>query len=66
MGGGTMTELKACPFCGKQTATVKHSRNWGYFVSCQCTAVGPGRATAQAAKDAWNKRTEPAQAVLPL
>ena len=52
---------EACPFCGKRDAQVKHSRNWGYFVSCSCTAVGPGRGSRQGAIDAWNNRPEPVQ-----
>ena len=50
-----------CPFCGRQDAVVKSSRNWGYFVSCSCTAVGPGRNTRQGAIEAWNNRAEPEQ-----
>ena len=57
---------RACPFCGEQTAVVKHSIRWGYFVSCGCTAVGPGRDSRAGAIRAWNTRTEPAQGVLEL
>lgn len=53
--------FEACPFCGKRDAVVKSSRNWGYFVSCKCTAVGPGRNTKDGAIAAWNTRVEPIQ-----
>ena len=59
-------ELEYCPFCGKRRAHVKHSRQWGYFVSCECTAVGPGRNTVSGAINAWNTRPEPEQERLPL
>lgn len=51
----------ACPFCGRRKAEVKHSQRWGYFVSCACTAVGPGRATRIGAIEAWNHRSNPEQ-----
>ena len=54
-------ERKACPFCGKDATEVKHSGNWGYFVRCKCTAVGPGRNTKEGAIEAWNTRVEPLQ-----
>ena len=50
-----------CPFCGKQDAQVKHSPRWGWFVSCSCTAVGPGRGSKEGAIEAWNERAEPVQ-----
>ena len=56
-----MSELESCPFCGKQRAQVKHSPKWGYFVACQCTAVGPGKSSKKGAVDAWNTRIEPIQ-----
>ena len=56
-----MSELDPCPFCGRQSAQVKHSPRWGYFVSRTCTAVGPGRNTRDGAIDAWNTRLEPIQ-----
>lgn len=57
-----MTELrKACPFCGKRDAQVKHSPRWGWFVSCRCAAVGPSAGSKQGAIDAWNRRPEPEQ-----
>ena len=61
-----MIELSACPFCGKRRAQVKHSPRWGYFVSCACTAVGPGRNTKDGAASAWNERVEPVQGRLEL
>ena len=60
------TELLPCPFCGEQKAGVKHSGLWGYFVSCSCTAVGPGRTTRDAAIIAWNTRPEPKQGRLEI
>lgn len=61
-----MKTLDYCPFCGERRAHVKHSRMWGYFVACDCTAVGPGRATVAEAVDAWNERPEPKQGRLAL
>ena len=57
-------ELKPCPFCGQQQAKVKHSSRWGWFVSCQCAAVGPSSESREAAIDAWNTRPEPAQMMI--
>ena len=56
-----MGEMSAYPFCGKSSQTVKFSGRWGYFVSCKCTAVGPGRNTKDGAIGAWNTRPEPEQ-----
>ena len=52
---------EACPFCGKRNNQVKHSGRWGWFVSCQCAAVGPSAGSKQGAIDAWNRRVEPEQ-----
>ena len=52
---------ESCPFCGMQDAQVKHSSRWGWFVSCSCTAVGPGRGSKEGAIEAWNSRPEPMQ-----
>ena len=57
----TATELKPCPFCGESNARVKHSGRWGWFVSCQCAAVGPSAESREAAVEAWNTRLEPRQ-----
>lgn len=54
-------EMIFCPFCGECDARVKHSGNWGWFVSCRCTAVGPGRPTRSEAIAAWNTRAKPRQ-----
>lgn len=59
-----MTGLKPCPFCGRKAARVKHSGRWGWFVSCQCAAVGPSAESRDAAIEAWNKRVEPEQHML--
>ena len=56
-----MTELKPCPFCGAQNARVKSSGRWGWFVSCQCAAVGPSSESRQEAIERWNTRVEPRQ-----
>ena len=54
-------KLMPCPFCGEQNARVKHSGRWGWFVSCQCAAVGPSTESRGAAVEAWNTRPEPRQ-----
>lgn len=54
-------DYEACPFCGRRDAEVKHSPRWGYFVSCSCTAVGPGKASRDGAIEAWNHREAPIQ-----
>ena len=51
--------IKPCPFCGAIGARVKRSGRWGWFVSCQCAAVGPSSETREAAIAAWNRRAEP-------
>ena len=40
-------------------AKVKHSGRWGWFVSCQCAAVGPSAESRQEAIERWNARLEP-------
>ena len=50
---------KACPFCGRREARMKHSAKWGSFASCRCTAVGPSRKAPEAAWEAWDARPEP-------
>ena len=57
----TSDGLRPCPFCGQQSARVKHSGRWGWFVSCQCAAVGPSAESREAAVEAWNTRPEPRQ-----
>lgn len=52
-----MTEqLLPCPFCASTRQTVKHSGRWGWFVSCECAAVGPSCKTRALAIEAWNRR----------
>jgi len=54
-------DLLACPFCGRQQLRIKNSSNWGWFVSCGCHAVGPGKDSREGAIKAWNTRVEPIQ-----
>lgn len=61
-----MSELKPCPFCGKTDARIKHSSRWGWFVSCQCAAVGPSSKDRKSAILSWNTRPEPIQGRLDL
>lgn len=49
-------ELLPCPFCGSVKQTVKHSARWGWFVSCECAAVGPSAANRKQAVGKWNSR----------
>ena len=56
--------LSPCPFCGGEDQVVKHSNRWGWFVSCACTAVGPGKKSREMAILAWNARQEPKQTTL--
>ena len=51
-----MDKLIPCPFCGSTKQTVKHSARWGWFVSCECAAVGPSAGNRQSAIDRWNSR----------
>lgn len=48
--------LLPCPFCGSNCQTVKHSGRWGWFVSCECAAVGPSATSKQGAVELWNSR----------
>lgn len=48
--------LLPCPFCGSAKQTVKHSARWGWFVSCECAAVGPSAANRKQAVGKWNCR----------
>lgn len=48
--------LLPCPFCGSNCQTVKHSGRWGWFVSCECAAVGPSGTSKQDAIELWNGR----------
>lgn len=53
--------LMPCPFCGGSVQRVKSSGRWGWFVSCQCAAVGPSASTRELAIKRWNERREPRQ-----
>ena len=48
--------LMPCPFCGGRTQRVKSSGRWGWFVSCECAAVGPSADDKGGAIAAWNTR----------
>lgn len=53
--------IRPCPFCGGSVQRVKSSGRWGWFVSCQCTAVGPSASTRELAIERWNERRQPRQ-----
>lgn len=57
----TSDRLRPCPFCGGSVQRVKSSGRWGWFMSCQCAAVGPGADTRELAVERWNERREPRQ-----
>ena len=59
-----MSGISACPFCGGDRQTVKSSGRWGWFVSCECAAVGPSAGSRDGAIKAWNTRREPKQPTL--
>lgn len=52
-------ELKSCPFCGSNTASVSdNGRGLIFHVRCdKCRAAGPGERCASDAIAAWNTRT---------
>ena len=54
-----MEAISACPFCGGSKQRVKSSGRWGWFVSCECAAVGPSAGSRDEAIRAWNTRVEP-------
>ena len=58
--------LKPCPFCGGERQRVKSSGRWGWFVSCECAAVGPSAGSREEAVERWNDRREPVQGRLDL
>lgn len=57
----TSDHIRPCPFCGGSVQRVKNSGRWGWFVSCQCAAVGPSADTRELAIKRWNERREPRQ-----
>jgi Lar family restriction alleviation protein len=57
---------KSCPFCGGDNLKVKSSGRWGWFVSCECAAVGPSASSRESAIQKWNTRVEPMQGRLEL
>ncbi len=58
--------LLPCPFCGRELARPKSSGRWGWFVGCECHAVGPNAESKEAAINLWNTRTEPLQGRLDI
>lgn len=54
-------DYEPCPFCGKRKAQVKQSRNWGWFVACQCNATGTPAGSKEGAIANWNRRPLPEQ-----
>lgn len=54
--GQTIEPKEPCPFCGGMKMILKHSRKWGYFVGCKCTAVGPATVEPDDAVRAWDHR----------
>lgn len=59
-----MVGVSACPFCGGNRQVVKSSSRWGWFISCECAAVGPSALTREDAIRMWNTRKEPKQPTL--
>lgn len=58
--------IEACPFCGSYNLKVKSSERWGWFVSCECAAVGPSAGGRLTAIQKWNTRVKPMQGRLEL
>lgn len=52
-------KLRACPFCGKSSATVAMFWNgMDYFVKCNCSASGPKSRHEYYAVRRWNCRAK--------
>lgn len=49
-------EPKPCPFCGSRKPKARFGRNWGWYMGCECGAVGPKAETRGEAIAAWNGR----------
>lgn len=58
--------LRPCPFCQSTNQRIKHSSRWGWFVSCECAAVGPSARSKEEAIERWNGNEQPAQGRLEL
>lgn len=54
--GQTIEPHVECPFCGGVRMQLKHSKNWNYFVSCKCGAVGPSSTSPDIAVRRWDHR----------
>ena len=57
---------ESCPFCGSDNLKVKSSGRWGWFVSCECGAVGPSAGSRESAVQKWNTKVEPKQGRLEI
>ena len=64
-----MSELKPCPFCGKENIAIVPTKDlgidgeFGYFACCNaqrdgCGACSGWSASEDEAIDAWNRRAE--------
>ena len=64
-----MSELKPCPFCGREKITIVTTEDldmggeFGYFACCDaqwggCGACSGWRATEEEAADLWNRRAK--------
>lgn len=54
-----MTELKSCPFCGRDNVMTWHigHRDLPWMVECMgCMAEGPWAKTEEEAMELWNRR----------
>lgn len=65
-----MVDLQPCPFCGDRMNSFAGMRpdafckgKKDFAVGCDCSAIGPFRATMEEAIDAWNTR---AAAMMPV
>lgn len=58
------SELKRCPFCGKQATIVKSvAYNWRYYIACRNRSCGVNPytetcLTKDKAVETWNRRAE--------
>jgi len=67
-----MTEIKSCPFCGGEFISIRMvrlNRRSGYRASCNgcgITQRGIVHPSIEAAKEAWNRRSETEQQAEPV
>ena len=55
-----MSELKPCPFCGKEELRARSSGVMNYYMECEyCGASGPVDDTDLASENEWNTRASP-------